>query len=50
MMLKKVVKEVDPESFMFSDSVKEAYGKGFLTYSERTKIFAKKVKNKNKES
>lgn len=43
MMLKKVVKEVDPESFMFSDSVKEAYGNGFLTYSERSKIFAKKI-------
>ena len=48
MPLKKVVKMVDPESFMFSASVKEAYGKGFLTYTEnkhkKNKI---NVQNKN---
>ena len=46
MMLKKVVKEIDPDSFMFSDNVKEAYGKGFLTYSDNTKT--REVKNKVK--
>jgi len=34
MMLKKLVKDVDPNSFMFSDNVKEVYGKGFMTYSQ----------------
>ena len=46
MMLKKVVKEIDPDSFMFSDNVKEAYGKGFLTYSDSNKTKASKKKIK----
>lgn len=33
MKLKQVVKEVDPNSFMFSSVVREAYGKGFLSYA-----------------
>ena len=44
MMLKRVVKEVDPNSFMFSANVKEAYGQGFLTYTENKKNKNKKVK------
>lgn len=43
-MLKRVVKEVDPNSFMFSANVKEAYGQGFLTYTENKKHKNKKVK------
>lgn len=31
--LKKIVKRVDPNSFMFSHNVKEAYGNGFISYS-----------------
>ena len=45
--LKKVVKEIDPDSFMFSDNVKEVYGKGFLTYTDKTKG---KVKLENQET
>ena len=45
MMLKRVVKEVDPNSFMFSANVKEAYGQGFLTYTE-----SKKQKNKKNKA
>ena len=32
MKLKKIVKEVDINSFMFSSTVKEAYGQGFFAY------------------
>ena len=32
MKLKKIVKEVDINSFMFSSTVKEAYGQGFIAY------------------
>ena len=45
--LKKIVKEIDPDSFMFSDNVKEVYGKGFLTYTDKTK---RKVKLENQET
>ena len=38
MKLKKIVKEVDINSFMFSSTVKEAYGQGFIAYeNEDTK-------------
>ena len=47
MTLKRVVKEIDPDSFMFSDNVKEAYGKGFLTYSDSTKTKENKKKIKS---
>ena len=51
MPLKKVVKAVDPESFMFSANVKEAYGKGFLTYTEnkhkKHKVENEVLENKN---
>ena len=44
MKLKKIVKEVDSNSFMFSSTVKEAYGQGFI---ENTK--EDKKKNKTQE-
>jgi len=43
-ILKKIVKEIDPQSFMFSSNIKEAYGKGFLTY-EKEKKLKKEKKN-----
>ena len=36
MQLKRIVKEVDINSFMFSSNVKEAYGNGFYTYQKET--------------
>ena len=42
MKLKQIVKNVDENSFMFSSVVKEAYGKGFFSYSIKK---LKKVKN-----
>lgn len=33
MQLKQIVKETDPNSFMFSSLVKEAYGEGFTAYN-----------------
>lgn len=37
MKLKKIVKEVDINSFMFSSTVKEAYGQGFIMYEDYKK-------------
>ena len=45
MKLKKIVKEVDINSFMFSSTVKEAYGQGFFAYE----IDDKKKKSKQIE-
>jgi len=42
MQLKKIVKEVDPKSFMFSQVVNDAYGQGFLRYE--TKKSSKGIK------
>lgn len=33
--LKKLVKDVDPNSFMFCSSIKETYGKGFMDYNNK---------------
>lgn len=39
MQLKQIVKETDPNSFMFSNLVKEAYGEGFTAYNlKNTKL------------
>lgn len=46
--LKKIVKDIDPNSFMFSGIVKEAYGNGFIKYEPETakKISIGKMLNK----
>ncbi|MBQ8425399.1 MAG: YitT family protein [Clostridia bacterium] len=51
MQLKKIVKEVDPNSFMFSQLVKDAYGQGFLPYEKQSSnkgkgLFANLILNK----
>ena len=45
--LKKIVKELDPKSFMFCQSVKNAYGQGFITYDDKKKDKSKNARNKN---
>ena len=46
MQLKKIVKEVDTNSFMFGHNVKDAYGKGFLPYeTKKSNIKLKKILN-----
>ena len=48
--LKQLVKEVDGESFMFSSVVKEAYGKGFLSFSskkDKKSLIKKEKKTEN---
>lgn len=47
--LKKIVKRIDPNSFMFSHNVKEAYGNGFIAYSNDKIKKNKKFKNINQE-
>ena len=44
--LKKIVKELDPKSFMFCQSVKNAYGQGFITYEDKKKEKSKQDENK----
>ena len=44
--LKKLVREIDPNSFMFSANIKEAYGNGFIEY--KNKINKKLQKNMKK--
>lgn len=55
MQLKKIVREVDPAAFMFSHSVKDIYGKGFIEINSESKkskfaIFKKKNKNNTTEN
>lgn len=45
--LKKIVKRIDPNSFMFSHNVKEAYGNGFISYSVDNKTKRKNKLQKN---
>lgn len=49
--LKKIVKEIDPHSFMFSSLIKEAYGNGFITYEPDTtkKISIANLLNKKRK-
>ncbi len=50
MKLKKIVKEVDSNSFMFSSSVKEAYGNGFIAHiKEDVKPNKKEEKQKEED-
>ena len=47
---KKIVKTIDPNSFMFSCNIKEAFGKGFITYKNNEHTNKKnKDKKENKE-
>lgn len=48
MQLKNLVKKIDPQSFMFSAQVKEAYGKGFIEQTT-SKSFLTKIAKKNKK-
>lgn len=53
MKLKKIVKEVDSNSFMFSSTVKEAYGQGFIENTKEDKKKSKTqevVETKNEET
>lgn len=47
MQLKNIVKKIDPQSFMFSSLVKEAYGNGFIMHSEKKGLKLLKNGSKN---
>lgn len=49
MKVKNIVKEIDPNSFTFSNNVKEAYGNGFLAYKPPKMEISKLIKPRKKK-